>query len=130
VFGKRERERPEIVASSLSASYSFLTPPLSSSSLLPRQAVDFHAATIRVPMCCNNCVLREKTVVRTILLNGRRSHNKRQSLARKWRWLFNADADALSHSYVTRFIVFYQSCVKYFLKPSSQRICATYDVAD
>lgn len=41
---------------------------------------------------------------------GHRSHNKRRSLARKWRWLFNASSvanhDAFSHCYTTR----YSSC--------------------
>lgn len=73
---------------------------------------------------------------------GHRSHNKRRSLARKWRWLFNADTssvanhDAFSRRYTTRFIVYSISLIvsQIFSKAFVQcldvaqivQVCATY----
>lgn len=70
-------------------------------------------------------------------------YNKRRSLARKWRWLFNAVAssvanhDAFLRSYATRDLSYFISPIvcQIFSKAFVQRldvaqICATHDVAD
>lgn len=78
---KREREGPEIVASSLSASSLLFFLSLSFSSLLPRQPVDFHATTIRGAFRCAAIIMyceRKLSLWDNRLSNGRRSHNKRK----------------------------------------------------
>lgn len=144
VRSEREKERPEIVTSSLSASSlsSLLLlslPPLfcrGNRWTFTQQRSAFRCAAI-IAYCERKLSLGQSFQTAA----GR--YNKRRSLARKWRWLFNAVAssvanhDAFLRSYATRDLSYFISPIvcQIFSKAFVQRldvaqICATHDVAD